>query len=353
MFQKTHKNKRQLKRMTGLVLGLFLCVFSFTKASDKTEALQKEIIQLVNQEREKLGLSILVENPILNQAAGLKASDMLKENYFSHTSPAGVDPWHWFEEATYDYKYAGENLAMDFGSAPSVHRAWMKSPTHKENIVSVKFSEIGVAVQEGLLDGRETLLAVQLFGTQEQNKQAVLLKKVLSQNGELALSIKESSVFPWKNSSGKNEALIFAEVVGPADSVSAVINGKSYPLEKIRENNYLSLVSLDDWTPEKDQVVVQAKSDWGWEISELISQKKYAGYFQDRNEQTKDFFSEMKTNPVLTAGKTEENLSGKNVPWEKIQNGFLLFGGLVFLLTIGNIWILEKEEERLLLNKCA
>lgn len=353
MSSKNKQGQRKLKisKIAGLVLGLFFCVFSLAKASDRTDAVRAEIIKLANQERAGLGLSVLTENPVLNQAAGLKVSDMLKENYFSHTSPAGIDPWHWFEEAGYGYKYAGENLAMDFGSAASVHRAWMKSPTHKENIISEKFSEIGVAVQEGILDGRETLLAVQLFGTQD--KQTALLKEILLQSGEVSLSIKESSVFPWKNSLGKNEALIFAEVVGPADSVKAEINGQSYPLEKIRENNYLSLVSLDNWKPEKDQVVIHAKSSFGWEVSELILQKKYFGYFQEQNAQTKDFFSGMKSQSVLTAGKTAEVSSENSLPWEKIQNGALLFGVLVFFLTIGNIWILEKEEERLLLNKCA
>ena len=347
----SRKNKQKTKKIASLVLGLFLGFLSVAEASDKTDALRGEIIQLANQERKGLGLPVLVENPLLNQAADLKIADMFKENYFSHTSPSGTDPWHWFGEVNYDYKYAGENLAMDFSSANSVHRAWMKSPTHKENIVSEKFLEIGVAVQKGTFDGRETFLAVQLFGAQD--KQSALLRNMIMNSPEASLSIKESSVFPWKNSQGKNEALIFAEVVGPANSVNAVINGKSYPLEKIRDNNYLSLVSLDDWAPEKDQVVVHAKSQLGWEVSELILQKKYFGYFQQKDEQSEEFFSSLKEQPISTAGKIEEKFEGKPLPWEKIQNGFLLFGALVFFLTIGNIWILEKEEEKLLLNKCA
>ena len=44
--------------------------------------------------------------------------------------------------------------------------AWMASPTHKENIVNPKYTEIGVAVVPGSLLGQDTVLVVQLFGTQ-------------------------------------------------------------------------------------------------------------------------------------------------------------------------------------------
>lgn len=347
------KKQKLIKKANKLIimLVLFSLPYFSAQASEKTEALQKSIIQLVNEERIRLGLNDLKENVLLNQAAQLKAQDMINENYFSHTSPKGVDPWFWFDKVGYRYKFAGENLAMDFGTASSVHRAWMKSPTHKENIISVKFSEIGVAVLEGMIDGRETLVAVQLFGTASmENSNEVLIKDFLKSEG-LILSVKESSVFPWKNSAGKNEALIFAEVTGKVSSVKAIINGQGYSLEKIRENNYLGLVSLENWNPEKDQIVIKATSPLGWEISELILQKKYYGYFQEKREEQKKISQEQEN--ILAAGKTTENKNNSFFPWKKIQDWTMVFGTLVFLLMVGNIWILEKEEERLILNKCV
>ena len=41
----------------------------------------------------------------------------------------------------------------------------MNSPTHRANIVNGRYREIGVAVLEGELEGQETTLVVQMFGT--------------------------------------------------------------------------------------------------------------------------------------------------------------------------------------------
>lgn len=94
---------------------------------------------------------------------------MLRNNYFSHTSPIGLDPWHWFEKNNYTYKYAGENLAINYTSAEEEHQAWMESPTHKKNILSPNFSEIGIATATGNINGKKSLITVQEFGF-PQNK---------------------------------------------------------------------------------------------------------------------------------------------------------------------------------------
>ena len=67
----------------------------------------------------------------------------------------------------YDYRYGYENLARDFGTTSPMVKAWMNSPTHKENIVSTRYQETN-AVVNGVLNGVETTLVVQLFGTQKQ-----------------------------------------------------------------------------------------------------------------------------------------------------------------------------------------
>jgi len=40
----------------------------------------------------------------------------------------------------------------------------MKSPGHRANILNIHFTQIGVAVQEGIFQGERTWLAVQIFG---------------------------------------------------------------------------------------------------------------------------------------------------------------------------------------------
>lgn len=125
----------------------------------------ERIIELTNGERSKLGLGSLKENSLLSEAARQKAADMFAFNYWAHVSPSGRTPWAFFTDVGYKYQYAGENLARDFREPEPIIRAWMNSASHKENMINPKYQEIGVAVVDGSLEGVETTLVVQLFGT--------------------------------------------------------------------------------------------------------------------------------------------------------------------------------------------
>jgi hypothetical protein len=124
-----------------------------------------EVVAITNQQRLAGGLSPLSVNGTLIQAAGAKANYMFAHNFWAHNAPDGTTPWVFFQQAGYNYRYAGENLARDFNDSASVVSAWMTSPTHRDNILSGRYNEIGVAVVNGVLDGQETTLVIQMFGT--------------------------------------------------------------------------------------------------------------------------------------------------------------------------------------------
>lgn len=148
-------------------LQIFLNFFSITRPSVlgfSSTISPEKVIELTNIERAKIGEGMLKENKLLSEAAKQKGADMFAFNYWAHISPSGRTPWAFFNDVGYKYQYAGENLARDFQDSDSVVRAWMNSPSHKDNIVSTKFQEIGVAVVQGTLQGVETTLVVQLFG---------------------------------------------------------------------------------------------------------------------------------------------------------------------------------------------
>lgn len=136
----------------------------FPKTSFFAEVISSTLIELTNQERRSAGLSPLKENLVLNQAALAKAQDMIKNEYFNHTSPSGVTPWHWFKKSGYTYKAAGENLAIGFLDSAEVEKAWKESPSHRQNLLNPNFKEIGIAVLTGSFQGRDTTVVVQLFG---------------------------------------------------------------------------------------------------------------------------------------------------------------------------------------------
>lgn len=124
-----------------------------------------KVIELTNQKRNDAGVGNLVYNPKLAAAARSKGEHMLAQDYWAHVAPDGTQPWKFFTDVGYVYRYAGENLARDFSDPTSTVDAWMASPSHKENLLSAKYKDIGIAVVEGDLGGVETTLVVQFFGS--------------------------------------------------------------------------------------------------------------------------------------------------------------------------------------------
>lgn len=159
-----------IKQKTKIKYLIQVFVLTFVFALFAIPALASEInsgnvIKLVNESRRAQGLSELVENEKLDKIAQDKANDMVRNNYFAHTSPVGINPWYWFEKESYDYRYAGENLAINFLSVETQHKAWMDSATHRKNILNPKYQEIGVAIAAGEINGQTSIIAVQEFGS--------------------------------------------------------------------------------------------------------------------------------------------------------------------------------------------
>ena len=124
-----------------------------------------EVVRLTNEKRTQVGLLPLNLNSTLSQAAQAKGADMLNKGYWAHVAPDGSQPWVFFTNFGYKYRYAGENLARDFSSASSAVEAWMDSASHRENLLSSKYKEVGIGVIEGNLAGVDTTIIVQFFGT--------------------------------------------------------------------------------------------------------------------------------------------------------------------------------------------
>lgn len=126
---------------------------------------EAELLTFVNNERQNKGLGPLTLNPQLSDAARRKAADMLAKNYWAHFAPDGsTSPWVLIKAAGYNYTYAGENLAKGFTDSGSVVSAWMNSQTHRENILSDRYKDVGFAIVPGTLTGEETVLIVEMLG---------------------------------------------------------------------------------------------------------------------------------------------------------------------------------------------
>lgn len=153
---------------TLLIAAFLLSPLSplLAKASGTNENTEYKanLIAKTNIERKNDNDSALVLNMALMEAAQLKAEDMAKNSYFAHTSPAGVNPWHWFYEAGYKPALAGENLALVRTLDADVMKNWMNSELHRKNIENGNFNEIGIGVAKGTYAGKDAYYIVQLFG---------------------------------------------------------------------------------------------------------------------------------------------------------------------------------------------
>lgn len=155
----------------SLLITVFVVVLSTFLIGCSAQAREinlENIVMLTNKTRVNKGLSELLINPTLTKVASKKAKHMVKYHYFSHVSPEGIDPWYWFKNEGYDYKYAGENLAINYKTAEDQMIAWMKSPTHRKNILSSNYKEIGVATASGYINGKPASVTVQVFGTPQK-----------------------------------------------------------------------------------------------------------------------------------------------------------------------------------------
>ncbi|MBP9691493.1 CAP domain-containing protein [Candidatus Woesebacteria bacterium] len=129
-----------------------------------TDISPQKLLDLTNRERSEEGLGELTYNAKLEQAAKKKAENMYEKDYWSHYGPAGETPWEFILGSGYQYEFAGENLAKNFLFSDGVVQAWMDSPTHRENILRKEYTDVGFAVVNGILNGEETTLVVQMFG---------------------------------------------------------------------------------------------------------------------------------------------------------------------------------------------
>lgn len=197
-----------------------------------------DLLKYTNKKRGENGVSALRLNDKLSAAAGKKAKDMFEDGYWAHVAPDGTEPWDFIVGENYEYIYAGENLAKNFSTSKEVVEAWFKSPSHKSNLIGANYEEVGFAVVNGVMNGYETTLVVQMFGKPRQ-------PSMLASVGEEAVNIGRNNVSASEVESAniEGEANVRSETSvseQPVDSESVV----SEPLPSDSSTNNFIDVTL-------------------------------------------------------------------------------------------------------------
>jgi uncharacterized protein YkwD len=117
------------------------------------KANEKRTLQLHNRAREQRKLRRLCVHPKLQKAARAHSATMIKKDRFFHGSVGKRLKRH-----GYEWKTFGENIAGGSGrlSAPeSIFKRWMKSRTHRPNILKRGFREVGIGAATGTFKGNK------------------------------------------------------------------------------------------------------------------------------------------------------------------------------------------------------
>ena len=114
-----------------------------------TSTLVLTLVMLLNVSRADANVPALREDPALSARAQARAHAMCGTARLSHDGYLAA-----FDGLGYGWK--GENLAMAYSDAASIHDQLMQSPRHRDNILRREFTAVGI--------GHACNITVELFG---------------------------------------------------------------------------------------------------------------------------------------------------------------------------------------------
>lgn len=102
----------------------------------------QQVVNLVNEERAKAGLSPLTVSSHVTAAASVRSREI--EQSFSHTRPDGSSFSTALTQNGVSFKGSGENIAYGQKTPQEVMNSWMNSAGHRANILNKNYTTIGV-----------------------------------------------------------------------------------------------------------------------------------------------------------------------------------------------------------------
>ncbi len=138
------------------------------------EKVEKELLRLINAEREDVDAATLGMEDHMQFAARIRADEAMTK--FSHTRPDNTPYNTAFDEADFTYagKWHGENLSsLTFSegmftekeAALEMFKGLKNSPGHYRNMVNEKFLQTGIGVAVISRDGNINIASAQLFAS--------------------------------------------------------------------------------------------------------------------------------------------------------------------------------------------
>lgn len=120
-------------------------IIQYNDTNIKISNEQLDLLNKINEERQKENLQPLFFRSDLLEIAKLKAEDLTTNNYFSHNSKKYGLIFDMLKQNNIEYKIAGENLAGARNNKLAL-QGWLNSPTHKDNILEEKYKYTAIYI---------------------------------------------------------------------------------------------------------------------------------------------------------------------------------------------------------------
>ena len=125
------------------------CSENSVETTSSITIIRNNILQLVNHQRQKWGKHLLSLDSRLTKAAQIHSEDMARHRTISHVGSDGSSVAVRIKRTGYRYRAIAENVAMGQQSSREVIKVWMQNPSHRRNILSSKYTEIGIGIVYG------------------------------------------------------------------------------------------------------------------------------------------------------------------------------------------------------------
>jgi uncharacterized protein YkwD len=130
------------------------------EARPSPDQAERLMLTLINEERTKRNVEVLLPDAALANVARAHSLDMKTHDFFAHVAPREITLPMRLSVAGIQVKALGENIVMET-SVKRAHRSLMESPEHRRNVLSKDYDRVGIGI---VRDDKGFLFATQDFG---------------------------------------------------------------------------------------------------------------------------------------------------------------------------------------------
>ena len=249
------------------------------KAETLTKISELDTLRRINTFRKQHNRGVLKSDAVISELALIRAEDMKKRNYFSHTTPAG--------KTVNDFRIdlgvkvpLSENIAIHSESGLDAAYSLEFSPTHRQNLLDTNISRVGIGMEQKE-DG--SIILVQLFAG-EKITESVLLDLQKKMNNEIQQ---------------KNSALQQSTVLQKMTQQWATIMAK-------KKSDQFEYDSGEKWDDLLTNYKIQRTSNVF--IGSFPSQEVLSDFIQNKSEKFADIFSSAKKTFAISLAVSDEGM---------------------------------------------